>query len=132
MRYNAMYAAVAKELGDYLYSSATAQAIDLWARMYRGSAPWNNSQTKSAGLASAISSEVGRLITIELTGEVKGSEALSDELQKLIPKMRRFVEYGVAKGSLIIKPIAYGSELTTQFIQADRFFPLVWDSSGNL
>ena len=132
MRYNAMYTAVAKELGDYLYSSATAQAIDLWARMYRGQAPWNNDRTKSAGLASAISSEIARLITIELTGEATGSAVLSSELQKVIPKLRRYVEYGAAKGSLVIKPIVCDDTLTTQFIQADRFFPLVWDSSGNL
>lgn len=132
MRYNAMYTAVAKELGDYLYSSATARAIDLWARMYRGQAPWNNDRTKSAGLASAISSEVARLVTIELAGESTGSVVLSSELQKVIPKLRRYVEYGAAKGSLVIKPIVCDDTLTTQFIQADRFFPLVWDSSGNL
>ena len=132
MRYNAMYAAVAKELGDYIYSSQTAQAIDLWARMYRGAAPWNNEKTQSAGIASSISSEVARLITIELTGEATGSEVLNSGLQSILPKLRRFVEYGVAKGSLVIKPIVYNSTLTTQFIQADRFFPLAWDSSGNL
>lgn len=132
MRYNAMYSAVAKELGDYLYSSATVQGIDLWGRMYRGNAPWNNDRTKSAGLASAISSEVARLITIELKGEATGSEAMSSELQNVISKLRRFTEYGAAKGSLVIKPIVYDDTLTTQFIQADRFFPLVWDSSGNL
>lgn len=132
MRYNAMYAAVAKELGEYLYSSSTARAIDLWGRMYRGQAPWNNDRTKSAELASAVSSEVARLITIELSGEATGSEALSSEFQNVIPKLRRFAEYGAAKGSLIIKPIVCDDTLTTQFIQADRFFPLVWDSSGNL
>lgn len=132
MRYNTMYAAVAKELGDYLYSTSTAQAVDLWARMYRGDAPWNNDRTKSAGLPASISSEIARLITIELSGEVTGSETISSEFRKLLPKLRRYVEYGAAKGSLIIKPIVIGDKLTTQFIQADRFFPLAWDSSGNL
>lgn len=132
MRYNTMYAAVVKELGEYIYSSTTAQAIDLWARMYRGQAPWNNGKTKSAGIASAISSEVARLITIELKGEATGAQAISAEFEKVLPKLRRYTEYGAAKGSLIIKPIVAGDTLTTQFIQADRFFPLVWDSSGNL
>ncbi len=132
MRYNTMYAAVAKELGEYLYSSATAQAIDLWGRMYRGQAPWNNSKTKSAGIASAISSEIARLITIEARGEVSGSDVLNVELQNILSKLRRYTEYGAAKGGLIIKPIVYNDTITTQFIQADRFFPLAYDSSGDL
>lgn len=132
MRYNAMFVAVAKELGEHYYSSATARAIELWSRMYRGHAPWNSSNTKSSGVASSIASEAARLITIELKGELTGSEALSAEFDKLLPKLRRFVEYGTAKGSLVIKPIVVDGAITTQFIQADRFFPLRWDSSGNL
>ena len=132
MRYNTMYAAVAKELGEYLYSSATAQAIDLWGRMYRGQAPWNNHKTRSAGIASAISSEIARLITIEARGEVSGSDVLNVELQNILSKLRRYTEYGAAKGGLIIKPIVYNDTITTQFIQADRFFPLAYDSSGEL
>ncbi|MBQ9898546.1 MAG: hypothetical protein IJM44_03715 [Ruminococcus sp.] len=133
MRYNTMFAAVAKELGSVQYSSRTVQAIDLWSKMYRGWAPWNGSRTKCAGIAASVASEVARLITIELRGELTGSDMMSAELNdRVLPKLRRFTEYGVAKGSLVIKPIVVGDALTTQFIQADRFFPLVWDSSGEL
>lgn len=133
MRYNTMFAAVAKELGDAQYSSRTVQAVDLWSRMYRGAAPWNGSRTKCAGIAASVASEVARLITIELRGELTGSDTMSAELnERILPKLRRFTEYGAAKGSLVIKPIVIGDTLTTQFILADRFFPLVWDSSGEL
>lgn len=132
MRYNAMFAAVAKELGEYHFSSATSRAVDLWGGMYRGLAPWNSDNTKCAGIASSIASEVARLITIELRGELTGSEIMSAELERVLPKLRRFTEYGAAKGSLVIKPILTGDSLTTQFIQADRFFPLAWNSSGEL
>lgn len=133
MQYNAMYAAVAKEIGDVQYSSKTVQAINLWSKMYRGEAPWNNAETMSAGIASSVSSEIARLITIELRAELEGPETMSKELTDcVLPKLRRFVEYGVAKGSLVIKPIYASGMLSTQFIQADKFFPLAWDSSGNL
>lgn len=133
MQYNVMYAAIVKEIGDVQYNSKTAQAIDLWSKMYRGKAPWNDKRTKCAGIASAVSSEIARLITIELQAELKGSEIMTYELtNRIMPKLRRFVEYGVAKGSLAIKPIYADGKLSTQFIQADKFFPLVWDSSGDL
>ena len=133
MQYNVMYAAIAKEIGDVQYSSKTAQAIDLWKKMYCGKAPWNDKRTKCAGVASSVSSEIARLITIELQAEFKGSDIMENELTKYImPKLRRFVEYGVAKGSLALKPIYANGKLTTQFIQADKFFPLVWDSSGDI
>ena len=72
--------------------------------------------------------------------------------EKLLPKIRTQLEYGIAKGSLIIKPyvtkhqgssVAGTDEATTEdekdvysmdfdFIQADCFYPLSFDGNGNL
>lgn len=77
---------------------------------------------------------------------------MNDEYQrKLLPKLRTQVEYGIAKGSLIIKPyiiknklqeIAGSEDSSTpaedsysfafDFVQADCFYPFAFDSNGNL
>lgn len=134
MNYAVMLTAIVKELGEEnTYSTKMASAIELWSRMYSDTAPWLNDETKSAGAAAAIASEAARLMTIELKASTDGSKLIDSELQKVIvPKLRKFSEYGLAKGSLIIKPIVTASGLTTQFIQADSFYPLAFDSSGEL
>ena len=71
--------------------------------------------------------------------------------KKLLPKIRTQLEYGIAKGSLIIKPYVVKSkikgvaginskstdekdkyEFAFDFVQADCFYPFAFDSNGNL
>lgn len=134
MNYAVMMSAIIKELGeDNTYSTKMASAIELWSRMYSGNAPWLGSDTFSAGTAAAVASEAARLMTIELKAGNAGPKPIMDELHNgVIPKLRKYSEYGLAKGSLIIKPIVIPSGLVTQFIQADSFYPLAFDSSGEM
>lgn len=135
-----MFSAIIKELNrdkdltvSYSYNAGMARAVDLWSRMYRGEAPWNNDRTPSAGLAASIAAETAKLVTIELKSSISGSEFLDHAYQKgVLPKLRKFTEYGLAKGSLVIKPIVDNGKIRSQFIQADSFFPVSFDSSGNV
>lgn len=72
--------------------------------------------------------------------------------EKLLPKLRTQIEFGIAKGSLIIKPYVTKSKqqsvagmdsekqgeaedkynMEFDFIQADCFYPFAFDSNGNL
>lgn len=71
--------------------------------------------------------------------------------KKLLPKLRTQLEYGIAKGSLIIKPYVVKSkqqdvsgietnqedapdkfDIEFDFVQADCFFPFAFDSNGKL
>lgn len=76
----------------------------------------------------------------------------SEYHEKLIPKLRTQLEFGIAKGSLIIKPYVIKSQQQDvagmdskqqgegedkysfgyDFIQADCFFPFAFDSNGDL
>jgi A118 family predicted phage portal protein len=135
MNYSTMLEAVVKQMDeDSTYNAEMAAAVELWSRMYRGTAPWiDNEKTFSAGIPNSIASEMARMMTIEVKATVEGSKVVDDSLQSsIMPKLRKYTEYGLAKGSLIIKPIVTMSGLITQFIQADNFFPLAFDSSGNL
>lgn len=134
MTYTVLYAAIAKELGDRcIYDPIMAAKIELWREMYEGNAPWNGDKVLSAGIPASVSAEVAKLMTLEVRAEAKGSETIANQLKNvLIPRMRQYAEYGVAKGSLIIKPIVAGDKFLTQFIQADKFFPISYDSNGDI
>lgn len=75
---------------------------------------------------------------------------LESQYKKLKRQLRKQVEYGIAKGGLVIKPypIIYGkdqkkavdeegkvvvtAELEFDFIQADAFYPLAFNASGDI
>ena len=124
--------------GEFTYSINTQMisCISLWSAMYENKPPWAVKRKKSANLSVQIASEAARLVTLEFKSEVTGSKA-ADYLNGIyasdvLPKLRKYTEYGLAKGSLIIKPVADKNGIKTQFIQADRFFPVSFDGSGNL
>lgn len=134
MNYLNMLQAITKVLGgDRLYSSRMAAATELWTAMYRGKAPWNTKEVSSAGIASAVAAETARLTTVELASSCSGSDLIAGLYTRhVLPGLRRNVEYGMAGGTLIIKPIASSAGMHSQFIRAGRFYPLGFDSSGNI
>ena len=134
MTYTAMLRAIRKELGEAVsYGSRMATATELWGKMYRGHAPWNSDKVLSAGIAASVASETARLVTTELACTLTGSALIEDVLSgRILPELRRQTEYGLAGGSLIIKPIASEQGLSAQFIRAGRFFPLAFDADGAL
>ncbi len=141
MNYTSMYSAIIKVLNDsgentYLINDTMISYIELWSRMYENQAPWLGKTMASANLPSAISFEHSKLITLELKSEIKGS-VMADFLNKVYKKdifsvLRKYTEYGLAKGSLVIKPVPAPGGIRTQFIQAGRFFPISFDGSGRL
>ena len=94
---------------DVSLTSQMANQIELWTRMYENRSPWvDNKDALSANLAPAIASEIARLVTLELKSEVTGGTAadyLNEQYQrKVLKDLRRYVEYGCAKGGLVMKP----------------------------
>lgn len=134
MNYTMLYQAIYKELGDRCtYDPQMAARVELWRKMYEGKAPWNGERILSAGVASGVAAEVAKLITIEARATLEGSKLLEAQLTgRVLPRMRSFSEYGLAKGSLIIKPIVSNEGMSTQFIQADKFFPIGYDSNKDI
>jgi len=118
-------------------------SIDLWMQLYRGEAPWISSQTHghSLNLPSTIASEVARLVTLEMsvnfTGENERAKYIEEQFAALRGKLRRYVEYGCAGGGLMFKPyIKYvggeGKEIAIDIVQADMFYPISFDSKGDI
>lgn len=141
MNYSIMYGEIIKILNksspqQYGYNSEMADKIQLWSRMYENKSPWLCKNVMSTNLPVQIAYETAKLVTLEFKSEIKGGTAakyLNELYQRdVLTKLRKFTEYGLAKGSLIIKPIADKNGIRTQFIQADSFFPISFDGSGDL
>lgn len=72
------------------------------------------------------------------------AEYLESQYKKLKRQLRKQIEYGIAKGGLVIKPyvVISGNEedeglqtvynIEFDYIQADCFYPLAFDASGNI
>ncbi|MBR5157929.1 MAG: phage portal protein [Clostridia bacterium] len=116
-------------------SEKMKEALSLWSLMYDNESPWCNDKVKSLNLPAAIAAEVARLATVEMRSEVSGSaraEFLNKAYQPVLENLRRFVEYGCAKGGMVMKPYVDGNKILVDFIQADKFFPTAFDSSGRI
>lgn len=99
-----------------------------------------------------VSGESQTIITETAKSPVERANFMNDQYQKkLISKIRTQLEFGIAKGGLIIKPYVIkqkaqavaGIETTQEdvkdtyefgydFVQADCFYPFAFDSNGNL
>lgn len=106
--------------------------IDLWLNMYGGDAPWLKENDQSLGLAAIIASEVARLVTLEMEVEVSGSpmaDYINEMLDMIRKNARTIVEYACAGGGLVIKPCIGNQKIHPEFIQANAFFPVAYNSS---
>lgn len=85
------------------------------------------------------------IIEEQPTSSKDRAEYLNGEYTKLKKHIRKQIEYGIAKGGLVIKPYVVmnkgvdnnNKEKSTasiefDFIQADAFYPLAFDASGNI
>lgn len=136
MNYTKMYEALRKVLGneqiDFAMSGRSSAFIELWSRMYEGMAPWLNATTDSANIPAAVAGEVARLTTLEMQSKIDGSpraEYLNKIYENVLEKLRVQTEYAFAKGSMVFKPYVSDTGIAIQYIQADSFFPLDFDSA---
>jgi len=76
-------------------------------------------------------------------GSVARAEYLESQYKKLKKQLRKQIEYGVAKGGLVIKPFLVSNKIKEEddkadwqiefdFVQADAFYPLSFDASGRI
>ena len=81
-------------------------------------------------------------------GDTSRAEYLNEQYKKLKKQLRKQIEYGIAKGGLVVKPYIVMNktansegvetdleptvDIEFDFIQADAFYPLAFNSSGTI
>lgn len=82
---------------------------------------------------------------VQYIGDTSRAEYLESQYKKLKKQLRKQIEYGIAKGGLVIKPYIVNSmpiddsdetvpttEIEFDFIQADAFYPLAFNAAGKI
>lgn len=115
-------------------------------------APMKESAVKSDSQTADTDTESGQQTEKVPAGPTERAEFMNQEYKKLKKQLRRYLEYGIAKGGLVIKPYVVlfddavdnsdanvlspsklsKAEIEFDFVQADRFFPMSFDANGKL
>ncbi len=122
--------------------------IELWYDLYQGNAPWLQHNRQSLGLPAAISSEIARLVTLEMeininatkmsAGQSKDGDNLTSSKAEFVDKMlkpfrsniRNYCEYACASGGVMFKPYFNGEGISIECVQAVDFQPITFDAKG--
>lgn len=80
-------------------------------------------------------------VTASDASHLERAKYLNQQYVKLKRQLRKQLEYGIAKGGLVIKPYLVSNtvdgkltdwQMEFDFIQADNFYPLAFDASGRI
>lgn len=105
---------------------------ELWLNCYRGESPWlGGDNLESLNLCCSISSELARLATIELESEVN-NEDVNFYYKHLINNARRFTEYGLALGGIIVKPYLINGKINIDYVTPDKYLILEFSTFGDI
>lgn len=118
-----------ESLPDVAVSSDMQTALELWAQEYE------KPTLPSLRLAAGVSKELATAVTLEFKSEITGSKRadyLNEQYKKVLKDLRINTEYACAKGGLVFKPYPDEDQIHVQAIQADRFFPVAFDSNGDI
>ncbi len=129
-------AEIEKGLGIKIPVSADMeQALQLWCDMYEDKAYWLKDDIVSLELASEIAAETARLVTNNGRSWISGSDRadfLQQQYSAYMQNIRRDVEFACALGGIAFKPFLSGKKVRIDAIAADRFYPVNFDSDGEL
>lgn len=109
--------------------------IELWQQMFRNKSPWLDKNTESLGLASAVASEIARLVTVEFHSEIAGSrraDFLQETYNMVLSKLREQTEFAAALGGMAWKPYIENGRISIDFVHADRFIPTSYNNRGEI
>lgn len=120
---------------DIAISKPMQDAIDLWWGMFKDDPPWLTNHVKCLGLPAAISSEISRLVMVELKSGISGSARatyLQSQYEDVLNRLRQNVEYAAAMGGMAFKPYVDNGRIAVDFVQAGRFLPIGFNSRGDV
>lgn len=113
---------------DIATSQAMIDRIELWSMMNKGNAPWVNEQIKSLRIEKGICREFSNICLTEMESSVSNGKL--DEIYKAaIRDLNENLQNGLALGSFCIKPLGASK---VEYITADKFVPVEYDSRGRL
>ena len=136
------------ELASTFITDEMATAIDRWAHLYANKAPWLEKHEQSIGLPSSIAREISTLVTLEMQATVsdpssKGAQDDKSEVltrasfikkvfDGIMPQIQVHTEYACALGGIVFKPYVSDQTVAIDYVQADDFYPITFNSRGEI
>ena len=102
--------------------------IDLWSNMYRGKAPWVDSQVSSLLIEQGVCREFSNVCLNEMDTSVSNKQ-IDEIYQSAIADLNEHLQSGLALGAFCIKPLGGGA---VEYVTADHFIPLSFDAKQRL
>lgn len=122
-------------------SDEMSNAISTWTALYELNCPWLNYGPNanldealcfSLGLPITISREMARLVTVELESEITQNDYLNEQYKRVLKQLRNQVEFAVAKGGVVFKPYVDDRKIVIDYVQADKFYPIAYNNTGDI
>lgn len=113
---------------DTCVSDEMLDRMNLWAAMYRGHAPWCKDPVVSLRKEKGICQEFSNVVLNEMESKVS-IDSLDKIYRDAVRDLNENLQSGLALGSIVIKPLG-GNRV--EYITADRFIPIEFDSRGRL
>jgi A118 family predicted phage portal protein len=118
-------------------SSKMEERIELWTEMFEDRPPWKDPESgkKTLNLPVSISTEIARLVTLEMKSTVSGSpraDYVNTQYQRAVDKARNYTEFAAGTGGIVLKPFVAGKNIYTTTVQAEDFWPTEFDSDGEV
>ncbi|MFV0529490.1 MAG: phage capsid protein [Lachnospiraceae bacterium] len=113
---------------DVAMSDEMVRAVETWLAMYQGNASWCTEYIESLRLEQGIVRELANVSLNEMETGVSNGTVQSIYEKEVLRELNENLQEGLALGSFIVKPLAD----SVQFVSADKFMPVEFDSRGRL
>ena len=130
------------QLGATFITDDMATAIDRWADLYANKAPWLAKSRQSVGLPASIAREIATLVTLEMQVSItdpKGTDKdnsraafIEKVFDGILEQIQVQTEYACALGGLVFKPYVTNGQIALDYVQADDFYPVSFNSKGEI
>jgi A118 family predicted phage portal protein len=107
---------------DIIVSNKMEQAIKQWCEML-------TPEYGRLHVANSVSSELARLVTIEMKSEITGNDFLNGEYKRVLDDIRRVTQFACAKGGIVFKPYISDGKIIVDYVHADRFYPTAFTAN---
>jgi A118 family predicted phage portal protein len=117
---------------DLVISNDMALALQKWSNAYINKPYWHKTGMALLNLPAGVAAEIARAVTIEMKMKITGSKRadyMNEVFEYVIPTLRVQMEYAVAKGGMVFKPYVKDGKLCFDWVQADMFYPVAFDSN---
>lgn len=107
-----------------LLSGDMIQQMQLWEELYLNRAGWIRNRIRSCHIPANIAQELKRLTLTEFSATVHDAAELEQAVSRVLPKLRRKMDFGLAIGGLLLKPYFTAQGVSVDIVPQNAYLPV--------